>query len=98
MEEVFAESTPAIGVLKVLVGRYDDADIGLHFANAPYTLEFAFLDYAQKRGLDLGGQVADLIEEEGAAVGKFEMAILIGQGAGKGAFYMTEELAAGQFF
>src|SRR5579863_9258317 len=98
MEEVFAESTPAIGVLKVLVGRDDDTDIGLHFANAPYTLEFALLDHAQKGGLDLGGQVADLIEEESAAVGKFEMSFFIGQGAGKGAFDMTEKLAARQFF
>src|SRR5580692_9237696 len=97
MEKVFTKFAFSIGVLEVLVGRHNDADIGLHFADAANAFEFPFLDHTQQGCLDLQGQVADLIEEEGTAVGEFEMSLLIGKGAGKGSFDVTKEFAACQF-
>ena len=44
-------------------------------------LELAVLDHAQELGLQLERQLADLVEEERAAVGELEAALALGHGA-----------------
>src|SRR3989442_14979139 len=39
---------------------------------APDALEFALLQHAQERYLRLGREVADLVQEDGAAMGRFK--------------------------
>jgi hypothetical protein len=43
---------------------------------AAHALELVLLQHAQQRDLGLWGDVADLIEEDGAAVGELEAAFL----------------------
>src|SRR6266576_902788 len=54
--------------------------------------DFPLLQDAQQRDLRLGGQVADLIEENGAAVGSLEPSQASLQRAREGALFVTEEL------
>ena len=56
-------------------------------------MKLAFLQNAQQLGLRAGVQVADFVEEDGAAVGELELAAARGHGAGEGAFFMAEEFA-----
>ena len=50
------------------------------------------LYYAQQRGLDRQRQLADLVEEDGPALGRSEHARLIARRAGERAFAIAEEL------
>src|SRR5260370_39924895 len=54
--------------------------------------EFLFLKHAKKFRLKFEGKVADFVEEEGAAVGEFEAANFLTDGAGEGAALVAEEL------
>jgi hypothetical protein len=54
--------------------------------------DFPLLQHAQQRDLRLGGQVADFIEEHGAAVGGLEPSQASLQCAREGALFVTEEL------
>src|SRR3989442_209070 len=54
--------------------------------------DFPLLQHAQQRDLRLGGQVADFIEEHGAAVGGFEPSQASLQRAREGALFVSEEL------
>src|SRR5258705_9714856 len=54
--------------------------------------DLALLQHTQQRHLRLGGQVADFIEENGAAVGGLESSQASLQRAREGALFVTEEL------
>ena len=56
-------------------------------------LELAFLEDAEQLGLRLGGQLADLVEEERAAVGQLEPADPAGDRAGERPLLVAEQLA-----
>ena len=51
---------------------------------------------AQQPGLGLGGHVTDLVEEQRAAIGLFELADCLGDGAGESALLVAEQLAFDQ--
>ena len=75
------------------MGGADDADVdalGDGGADGHHLLR---LDHPQELRLRLGGHVADLVEEEGAAVGRADDAHLVAVGAGEGAALVAEELA-----
>ena len=59
-------------LLEVAVGRRDDADVDLDRLAAADALELALLQHAQQLDLHLQRQVADLVEEQRAAVGQLE--------------------------
>ena len=74
----------------------DEADVDRplpHVAEAQHALG---LDDAEELGLDGQGQLAELIEEEGPALGRLDQARLGGVSARKRPFFMAEELALGQ--
>jgi hypothetical protein len=56
------------------------------------------LQHAQEFDLHVHRQVADLIEEQRAALGRFEPACLAAGGAGESAFLVAEQLAFHQGF
>ena len=91
--EILAERALLDRLFEVAVGRRDQADVdpeGLHPAHA---LEFGLLDRPQELHLGLLGDLADLVEEEGAAVGELEASRPRGDRPGEGAALVTEELA-----
>ena len=91
--EVLAERLLADGLEQVAVGGGDDADVDLDRRRAADPLELALLEDAEQLGLGLRGQLADLVEEERAAVGQLEPAAAPGDRAGEGALLVAEQLA-----
>jgi hypothetical protein len=69
------------------VGGSDDADVELAGGGLADAGDLAFLQRAQE--LDLGGEgeLAELVEEQGAAVGGLEDAFVVGDGAGERALW-----------
>ena len=80
------------------VGGGENADIDFDGAVAADAFEFAFLEEAEQLGLDLRGNLADFVEEDGAAVGQFETAFALVERAGEGAFFVAEEFAFDEVF
>jgi hypothetical protein len=73
-EQVLAEQALLDQDAQVLVGGRDDADIGLDRGAAADGRVFALLQHAQQPGLRLHRHVADLVEEQRAALGLLEAA------------------------
>jgi hypothetical protein len=67
--------------------------IGSRAADA---LELALLQHAQQLGLQVERHLADLVEEQRAAVGELERAGARGDGAGERALLVAEQLALEQ--
>src|SRR2546425_1124933 len=81
--EVFSE---------VLIGAGDNADVHALGTIATEAFEFLLLKDAQKFGLKFERKVADFVEEERAAVGEFETADFLVDGAGESAALVAEKL------
>ena len=94
--EVFAEGLVVDGLEQVAVGGGDDPDVDRQRRAAADALDLALLEDAEELGLGLQGEIADLVEEEGPAVGQLEAADPPGEGAGEGAFLVAEQLALDQ--
>src|ERR1039458_3914703 len=75
---------------EVAVGGGDDAHGDMDDLLAADAVELAFLQDAQQFGLGSAVEIADFVEEDGAAVGLFEFAAAGGGGAGEGTFFMSE--------
>ena len=91
--QVLAKPAGANQGLQVLVGGRQDADVDRDRLRAADALERHLLEHAQQLGLDLEVDVADLVEEERAAVGLFEPAHAVAVGAGERTLDVAEELA-----
>jgi hypothetical protein len=90
-EQVLAEAAGGDLGEEVAVGGRDDADVDLARGGFAHAGDIVLLQGAQE--LDLGGegQLAELVEEERAAVGGLEDAGALGEGAGEGSFGVPEE-------
>ena len=95
-EQVFAERALLNGVAQILVGGGDDADVGLDRRAAADGRVFALLQHPEQARLRLHRHVADLVEEQRAALGLLEAARRARVGAGEGALLMAEQLALDQ--
>ena len=96
VEEVLAEAAGADLGLEFARGRGDHAHVDaarLRFAERAH---FLLLEDAQQLDLERQRQLADLVEEERAAVGLDEEAAPRAVGAGEGALGVPEELALEQ--
>src|SRR5690606_7213571 len=60
------------------------------------TIEVAVREHAQQARLQLGRHVADLVEEQRAALGLLEAAAAHGGGAGEGAAFVAKEFGLEQ--
>ena len=72
--EVLAEVARRDLLLEVAVGRGDQAHVDLDRLDAADALELALLERAQQLHLHLDRDLADLVEEQRAAVGQLEAA------------------------
>src|SRR5690606_14055484 len=84
VEQVFAERTLADQRGQVGIGRADDAYLDLALAVAAEALEAAGLEHPQQLHLAGQRQRADLVQEQGAAVGRLELALARALRAGVG--------------
>ena len=80
---------------EVAVGRGDHAHVDAVHAIAADALDLALLQRAQQLRLQLQRQLADLVEEQRAAVGDLELAGPIALRAGERARHVPEQLALG---
>src|SRR3989475_9380324 len=92
IEQIGAECAARDRCLEILIGGDDDAHVHRDGMTAADPFDFPLLQHAQQRDLRLGGQVADFIEENGAAVGGLEPSQASLQRAREGALFVTEEL------
>src|SRR5208283_2205650 len=91
--EVTAEAAVGDHRSQVAVrGRYQ-AHVHADRLGAAQTLELLFLQHAEQLGLQLWGNVADLVEEQRPVVPQLETADLLADGAGEGALLVAEQLA-----
>src|SRR5436190_5436587 len=91
--EVVAEALLLDQPGQVAVRRGDQADVDLDRPGAADTLELLLLEDPEELRLELEGDLADLVEEERAAMGHLEASDLLRDGPGEGAALVAEELA-----
>ena len=80
------------------MGGTDDAHIDGLFLRAAQWANLALLNGAQQLGLHGQRQVADFVQEQGAALGCLEVARPVLRGAGIGAFACAKEFGFEQIF
>ena len=74
MEEILAEAPGGDVGAQFAVGGGDHPDVDPQAPVAADPFDLAFLEHAQELGLHVRRHVADLVEEERAAVGLLELA------------------------
>ena len=90
--EVLAEAAGLHLDLEVAVGGGEDADVDRLGAGVADAHHHLLLQRAQDLDLQRQRHLADLVEEQGAAVGRLEAARLVADGAGEGAAHVAEQL------
>ena len=90
--EVLAECTARHRLLQVAVGGENQAHVHLDRFVAADALELAFLQHTQQLGLECRRDLADLVQEQRAAVRQLEAALAFLGGAGERALLVTEQL------
>src|ERR1700745_3820073 len=93
IKQVFSKLPVADHCRDIAVSRSDDAHIYVNGLRAAQALELLFLKGAKQFGLQLEADIADLVQEQRAVIGQFEAALLLHQCPGKGAPFVSEELA-----
>src|SRR6266851_3281251 len=89
--EIVAKSAGVNLIFQKLIRGGDDASIDADRPALADALEFALLQYAQQLDLELGAHAADFIEEDGAAMSRFESAGFVVHRSSKGAFDVAKE-------
>ena len=96
VKQVLAEGAVFHPLLQVLVGGSNHTHIGFHRAMTAHPVEMAVAEDPQQPGLQVKRHVADLIEEQGAAIGLLEAAAAHGLRAGEGTALMAKQLGLQQ--
>src|SRR2546426_844976 len=94
--EIVAEATLADQRLEIAVGRRDHAHVHADRVLTPDALERLLLERPEHLRLRLQAHVADLVEEERAAVGELELAAAARQRARERPLLVAEELGLDQ--
>ena len=94
--KVFAEVAGLDLRLEITVRGADDAHIHRDFLATADALDLALLEETQQLGLQRHRQVADLVEEQGAAVRGFDLAECLLHGTGESPLLVAEQLALEQ--
>src|SRR5690606_1714963 len=90
--EVLTKTPSADVGFEVAIARGDEADIHVHGSHATDALELRLLNRPQQLDLDLEGDLADLVEEEGATVRQLESSRTAGDRTREGTALVAEEL------
>ena len=85
-------------LFQILVGGGDDPHVHRDRLGSADRGEALFVERAQDFGLRLQAHVADFVQEQRAAIGLLELAVLIGGGAGKCSLAVSEQLALDRVF
>ena len=93
VEEVLAEAPVGDERLEIGVGGGDDADVDLDRLRLAEAVDLVGLEEAEELGLQLGADLGDLVEEEGAAGGGADDALEGVVGAGERPLAVAEQLA-----
>ena len=93
MVEIGAEAPGTHFLGQVAVGGCDQAYVDAVLAIGADPLQLPALQHAEQLGLHRQRQLADLVEEQAAAVGQFELAAPFVDRAGEGAAHMAEQFA-----
>jgi hypothetical protein len=80
------------------MGGCDDSNVDLNGRGSADFGEFALLKDAEKLDLRVEREFTDFVEEEGSAVGGFDSAGLVGEGAGEGTAHVSEEFGLDEIF
>ena len=96
--KILAELVFAHRFFQIAIGRRDHAHVDLHVAHAAHAPDDLVFQHAQQLGLQQGREFADFVEEERAAVGHLEQALLHLLGVGERALFVAEELGFHQRF
>ena len=96
MQQVFAEHVLPDPILERLVRRGDHANVNAHRNLATDAIELTLREHAQQTGLQLRRHIADLIEEQCAAIGLFETTAAQGICAGERALFVAEQFGLQQ--
>ncbi len=96
--EILAEPALVHLLGKGLVGGGDEAHIHLALDVLAQPANGSLLQHAQELDLKLGGQLADLVQEERPLVGRLHESGVIAVGAGEGAPAIAEEFALQERF
>src|SRR5262249_40544492 len=83
---------------EIAIGRCDDFDVDTDRFDSSDALELSFLEKSQELGLNLSGNIADLIEKNRSAMRQFDSTLLELMRAGKSALFMAEQLALEKLF
>src|SRR5579862_7454493 len=94
--EVLAKALLAHELLEVLVGRRDNTRVDLDSIGATDALEGFLLQKSEQLDLQRERQIANLVEEDRAAIRRFQPPRLIFDRAGKRAAHVPEQLALEQ--
>src|SRR5215813_10165840 len=94
--EILTEELRSDHFGEISIGRRDDAHVGLERLCPAETFEFVLLQHAEELWLHLQGHLADLVEEQRAAVGELEASDPLCGRAGEGAAFVAEQLALEQ--
>src|SRR5262245_9527552 len=86
IEEILAEAAVGNLLLEILVGGGDDADIHADRLIGTDGFEALLFEHPENFGLRAEAHVADLVEEERAAISLLELAHFVVNGAGEAAF------------
>src|SRR5579863_2786986 len=93
VEQVVTELALADAAREIPVGGCDHTYVDLQGARAAQPLELLILQDTEQFGLHFQRNLADFVEEQGAAVGQFHAAHFARDGAGEGPLLVAEELA-----
>ena len=95
-EEILAEPVVGHEGLEARVGGADQTEIRRRHARLAEAPHLLLLQHAQQLDLRVGRHLADLVEEQRAAIGRLDQAALVGQGPREGAALVAEQLGLEQ--
>src|SRR5260370_35001973 len=98
IEEIFAKQLFRNLLLQCLVGCSDDSNVGLDRGVSADTRKLSLLQNPQNLALDGQRHVANLVEEQRSTIALLKSPNSLRRSAGKGSFFVSEELAFQQVF
>ena len=94
--EIGAEGAGVGGFLGILVGGRHETNVRTDRLGPADLDELTALNHAQQLGLEIGAELAQLVDEERAVIGLRKYPFTVFDGAGERAPHVTEELALGE--
>ena len=98
VKQVLTEGSRLNAGFQIGVRGRHNPHINLVCLGGTHSGHLALFNHRKQLLLHQGRQVANLVQEQGAAIGLFHTPLLCGGGAGEGSLFMTEEFALEQGF